>query len=383
MIKNILIFSSKKEKSHAFASTLNSLSLDYNFTLYGKSGSFYNFFKEKKWSRKKVYLLKEIFQSNKFQIFIFFLLKPFLQVFFFFKLLFLKYKKSFHTIFLLDINEKILISPIARLLKINFFWIESEDINYATQNKKVLKRYIKLAHSTKIICLNEIFKFKINNLGIASENVFLIYPGIKKNHKKYQESIFSKIAKNENNQIGKKFFTIGTISDLNDKTKIETLFTAFKNSMDIVPRMQLILVGDGEYAPDNNPWAKWLAKKMGIDTMVWFVTDTTNIKKWLDSFDIFVLSSRILNLDDFKTCLYAMESGLAPIVPKEVGFKDLITESRNGCFYDINNSLTLTDNIIKYYKNRRMRIDMGKNAKETIENKFQIINTIEQFKKLV
>ena len=383
MTKNILIFSSKKEKSHAFASVLNSLSLDYNFILYGRNGSLFDFFKEKKWVRKKTYLLKDIFESNKLQIFLFFLFKPFLQTFLFFKLLFLKYKKRFDTIFLLDINEKILITPLARLLKINLIWMEAEDIDYATQNKKVLKRYIKLARSIKIICLNEMFKFKISNLSIASENIFLIYPGIKKNHKKYQESIFSKIAKNENNQIGKKFFTIGTISDLDNKAKIETLFTAFKNSMDIIPRMQLILVGDGPYAPDNNPWAKWLAKKMGIDTMVWFVTDTTNIKKWLDSFDIFVLSSRILNLDDFKTCLYAMESELAPIVPFEIGFKDLVTESRNGCFYDINNSSTLTDNIIKYYKNRRMRIDMGKAAKETIENNFQIINTIEQFKKLV
>jgi glycosyltransferase involved in cell wall biosynthesis len=225
------------------------------------------------------------------------------------------------------------------------------------------------------------FKYKIENLGVSSDNIYVINPGIKNRHKKYQENIFSKMAKIESNQIGKKFFTIGTITDLNDKTKIETLFSAFKNSMDIVPRMQLILVGNGEFAPDNSPWAKWLAKKMEIDTMVWFVTDTSSIKKWLDSFDIFVLSSRILNLDDFKTCLYAMESELSPLVPAEIGYEGLINNGKNGYYYNINNTLSLSENIIKLYKNNRLRIDLGRNAKETVDTSFQITKTIEEFKK--
>ena len=223
---------------------------------------------------------------------------------------------------------------MAKLFKIKVIWIETEDIDYSALNKKLLKNYIKLARKNKIICLNQIFKFKIETIGVASENIHVINPGIKNKHKKYQENIFSKIAKNNNNQLGKKFFTIGTISDLDDKAKIETLFSAFKNSMDMVPRMQLIIVGNGEYSPDKNPWAKWLAKKMEIETMVWFISDARNIKKWLDSFDIFVLSSRMLNLDDFKTCLYAMESELAPLVPSEIGFEELITNAKNGYFYD-------------------------------------------------
>ncbi len=381
MKKNILVFSSKKNHSNTFCSILNSLSVDFNFHLYGVPGSLFSYFKEKNWKRKRTYLYKNLREANKIVLFLFFLIMPFIQMLIFVKLLSLKYKKKYHCIFLLDLNEKILISPVAHFLKFKIIWVEAEDINYTELNKSLLKKFIKLGRKTKIICLNQIFMTKVENLGIASENIYTINPGIKNKHKKYQDNIFSNIAKNESNQIGKKFFTIGTITDLNDKTKIETLFSAFKNSMDIVPRMQLILVGDGEYSPKNNPWAKWLAKKMEIDTMVWFVADTSNIKKWLDSFDVFVLSSRMLNLDDFKIALYAMESELAPLVPSEMGFEDLIVDTKNGYFYDINNSLDLSKYIIKLFKNKRLGLDLGKNAKETIDNKFQITKTIEEFKK--
>jgi glycosyltransferase involved in cell wall biosynthesis len=383
MKKNILLFSSKKHFSHTFCSILNSLSLDYNLSLYGVKGSLFNYFKEKKWNRKHISLYKNLFSINKISFYLFIFIKPFLQLFLFIKLSFLKYKKKYDSIFLLNLNEKILISPLAKFLKINTIWIEADNSDYSNLNKKILHQYIKFAKQNKIICLNEIFKIKIKSLGIPSENIYVINPGIKKKHKKYQENIFSKIAKNENNQVGKKFFTIGTITDLNDKTKIETLFSAFKNSMDIIPRMQLILVGEGEYSPDKNPWAKWLAKKMGIETMVWFVTDARNIKKWLDSFDIFMLSSKMLNLDDFKTCLYAMESGLAPIVPSGIGYESLVNNAKNGYFYDINNSLSLSEHIIKCYKNKHLQVDLGQNAKKTVENHFQITKTIEEFKKLI
>ena len=272
---------------------------------------------------------------------------------------------------------------MAKFLKIDLKWLETKNYNYKNLNKKILNKYIKLARENKIICLNESFKDKITTLGVPSKNISLINPGIKYKHKKYQENIFSKIAHNESQQIGKKFFTIGTISDLNDKAKIETLFSAFKNSMDVIPRMQLIIVGEGKYSPDKNPWAKWLAKKMEIETMVWFVTDTRNIKKWLDSFDVFVLSSRVLNLDDFKTCLYAMDANLAPLVPSDSGYENLIKNAKNGYFYDLNNSLSLSELIIKYYKNKRLSIELGKNAQIDVNNNFQITKTIEDFKKIL
>ena len=383
MIKNILLFSSKKDYSHTFYSILNGLSPNYSFSLLGVNGSLSDYFKEKNWKKKKIFLYKNLFKAGKISLYLFFYTRLFLQIALIFKFFILKYKKKYHSIFLLNLNEKLLISPLANLLKIKVIWIETEDIDYSVLNKKLLKNYIKLARKNKIICLNQIFKSKIKALGIPSENIHTINPGIKNKHKKYQENIFSKIAKNNNNQVGKKFFTIGTITDLNDKAKIEILFSAFKKSMDIVPRMQLIIVGNGEYSPDKNPWAKWLAKKMEIETMVWFISDTRNIKKWLDSFDIFVLSSRMLNLDDYKTCLYAMESELAPIVPTEIGFEGLVVNAKNGNFYDINNSLSLSEHIIKYYKNRRMSIDLGRNAKETVDNNYQITKTIEEFNKII
>lgn len=383
MKKNILIFSSEKNQPNALLSILSYLSNDFSFELRGVPGHFFEFFKENKWPTKKRYFLKNYFKSNYFEIFLFSFLKPFLILFFFFELLIIKHKKKYSTIIFLGANEKLLLSPITKLLKINSFWLEAEDRDYKQVNKKIIKKIIKIGRRNKIICLNELFKSKIENLGISEDNIYLINPGIETRNNKYQENIFSKIAKNENNQVGKKFFTIGTITDLNDKTKIETLFSAFKNSMEIVPRMQLILVGEGEYAPDKNPWAKWLAKKMGIDTMVWFITDTKNLKKWLDSFDIFVLSSRVLKIDDYKTCLYAMESGLAPLAPSEAGFDDLIIDGKNGYKYNLNDSRTLSDLIIKLYKNRRLQIDLNMRAKEDVIKNFQAPIMLEKFKKIL
>jgi len=383
MQKKILIISSLDDSTRAIYSILNNLSDKFDFYFLGSRGNLYNFFTEKNWPRGKIFLFKNILRFGAFKTRLFFIFKPLIQIYLFSILLVLKYKKKYQTIILVNINEKILISPLAKFLKIKVLWLESRDLEYSKLNKKIIKTFSKLARKNKIICLNSFFQKKIEKLGIATDNIEVISPGIKKQHKKYQETLFSKLAKNENNQVGRKFYTIGTITDLNDKEKIETLFSALKNSVDLITRVQLIIVGTGAYSPDNNPWAKWLAKKMGIETMVWFVTDTKNIKKWLDSFDIFVISSRFLNLDDFKNTLYAMESELAPIVPYDLGYEDLVIDGENGFFYDINKSETLTENIIKYYKNKRLSIDLGKNAREHVEKNFQIEKSLEKIKELL
>ena len=54
--------------------------------------------------------------------------------------------------------------------------------------------------------------------------------------------------------------------------------------MPVIPNIQLIIIGEGEERKNLS----WLAKKMEIDNLVWLVGEQEQLKKWLDSFDVFL-----------------------------------------------------------------------------------------------
>ncbi len=315
-------------------------------------------------------LLTKIFEELKqknFSISFLFSKKPILGQFKFLILLIkFKFKKKINTVILVNTYEKIFLTILARLLAIRVVWLENPELDYEKFNKFLLTFYKINYRLAKIVVFNNYTKLKLKNIGCDIDKIELVAPGAKSIS--YQENIFNKLANSGRINFHRKYFTIGAITALNQKQKIETLFQAIKISLPVIPNIQLIIVGEGEERKNLT----WLAKKMEIDNLIWLVGEQEQVKKWLDSFDLFIAVGENLTLDDYSNVLEAMATGLPVLGQRNIGLEDFIIENNNGSLIEGDNSEMLARQIIKLHQDKRLRLFLGKNGREQISRLFTI-----------
>jgi glycosyltransferase involved in cell wall biosynthesis len=336
------------------------------------------------WTIKNAYLGPSTISQSKGtsrikNIVLFVLLLPFIKISLFIRLAYYKYFKRFHTIVCCHYNEKIIMAPLARLLGIKIIWIEYPNFNYSALSRLQLKFYFNQARHARIACFSNFSKKKLTKAGINPGNIILIYPGIKLKHFKRQGTIFETLAHKDYKKIGQKFFTVGTITSLEKEQKVETLLHAIKKCLAVIPHIQLIVVGEGK----EKRQLAWLAKKLNIENLVWFVGRQKHHRKWLDSFNIFVASTQAPKFMDMQTLLKAMAAGLASIIPVGCGYDDIVNEHKTCLLFDINNSDSLAQHIITLEQNPHLQREMGKNADERVKKYFTFDKMIENFYRLL
>lgn len=298
-----------------------------------------------------------------------------------FKFLFLltglRFKRRVDLVACLNFNEKIIITPFARLLGLKVVWLEGPELNYRRFNKFLLALYKLNYRLAEIAVFNNYSKLKLKNIGCDENKINLITPGAKL--ASYQENIFNKLASAGRANFHRKYFTVGVITALNQKQKIETIFQAVKTSLPVIPNIQLIIIGEGEERKNLS----WLAKKMEIDNLIWLVGEQEQLKKWLDSFDVFLVLGENLSLDDYGNILEAMAAGLPVLAPRNIGLEDLIAENQTGSLIEADNSEMLARQIIKLHQDKRLRLFLGKNGQERVSRSFTLELMLEKLAQIL
>jgi len=308
----------------------------------------------------------------------FLLVWPVLVVFWIIRLAAIKYRGTIDATVCLTRNDKLVISPAARLLKIKTIWLENIEEDYS--EKRPWRWLFRLAAGQMIIAaFSKHQAEKINAAGIFPTEAKVITPGAISFRPERQDTIFSELARAANDSFHKKFFTVGAIMDLNKEQKIEALFGAVKICLPIINNLQLVIVGEGE----ERKALGWLAKKMEIDPLVWFVGENSRPKKWLDSFDVFVEAKNKIAGDDFETVVRAMAAGRSVIAPADTVFADIITNGQNGLLFDIENGEELAAAIIRLYKDKAFRLALGAAAQKTALANYTISRMVDDFEKLL
>jgi glycosyltransferase involved in cell wall biosynthesis len=399
MPKNVLVINSLPENNQPLVDLLAELNLkDYAFILLSTVSNLFRQFQKNNWQAKKIFLGPTLNSAR--SLLIFFILLPILLIINFFYLTYFAYSKKVKTIICLNWNEKIIFTPLAKILNIKTIWLELPGINQQAKNKLLLLLCKLLSKRVLLISLTSFTKTELKKLGFNDNKVKVILPGIKLNIFERQETIFNKLAQVNIGNFHRKYFTIGTIADLNIEDsgqKIETLFQATKICLNVIANLQIIIVGDGKERKNLS----WLAKKMEIGNLVWFVGEPTSpdknkpsyLKKWLDSFDIFVVTNGILNLTDFNNCLLAMASGLPIIGPANLGLEDIFKKDHDASYGPLRNQAgiliekydkeLLARQIIKLQQSKRLRLELGKNAKISVNKYFTIDRMVEKFRDIM
>lgn len=359
MLKKILLFNSSQEK---------------NQELFGIFAEL----KNKSFSFLAVKLYFSLKLNNKAKQILFIIILPILFFIHFVYLVVYKIKKV-NVIICLNVNEKIIITPAAKILKIKIIWIEDVDSVVLKNNiiKPIFGLYKFFANQAIVLTFSGFIKNKLEQKKFAEKNIILIHPGIKVNSRDRQENLFNELAQAGNKGYKRKFFTVGTAVDLNKKQRIEDLLAAIKICQTVIPGIQLIIAGDGGERKN----LLWISKKMELANITWFVGEQPHLKKWLDNFDIFTVSCEVLTLDDIIMIIKAMSAGLPVVGPRDFGLEDIIAEEE--CLFDENNSEAMAKQIIALWHDKRKKLKLGKSAQERVVKYFTTDRMVEELVKIL
>ena len=384
-MKNIFLANSLKEVPEIIFDVFFELEKrERFFYLLSSRPNFFDRFKAN-WGRaKKMYFGPE--PVNYFYSLLFLLLLPFLCGFYFFALLPLRYKKGVREIICLGWNEKIIFSFLAPIFRIKMIWLELPDNNYRKKFSLFLFFYRACIRRAEVVVFSSLSESTFRNLKFSPKKIIKIIPGLKLNQAGCQENIFSSLAKAEQSNFSKKYFTVGVITDFLPPNQIENLFQAAKICLTVIPNLQLIVVGETDGVASRDGQEKklgWLAKKIGISNLVWFVRDQKNLKKWLEAFDVFVVVDESSKMSNLNVVLKVMNSKLPIVGFSDCGLDDIVLEKKTGILVVANNNETLALAIMELYNNKRLRSSLGENAKEAVEKKFNLNEMVVQIETII
>lgn len=169
---------------------------------------------------------------------------------------------------------------------------------------------------------------------------------------------------------------IGTVARLdsikNHALMIRTITRLYKNH----PNCRLVIVGDG---PERKNLEK-LVEELEINDAVLFTGFKNNTPDYIDSFDIFLLTSDSEGTS--MTLLEAMAFATPCIVTRVGGNPELIQHDKNGLLIDRNSDDQLYNAIESLLANRQTGLTLGAQARDDFDSRFELRHMIKGYDEL-
>ncbi len=371
MIKKIILINSSGRPSDLIDELFSALNREqFQTILFSSSQRQVLFFQEQGIKSVKIWPVKKITLPNLILAYLIF--TPLLLAFFSYH----KFKNQTPIIICQGLKEKLLSAWPAKILGLKTVWLEELNFDYDAAGALVKNLFFAKAKKTNIICFSDQTAEYLAKKQVPTNLVNLLRPGIKAGQFFHQENIFNKLARS-NFAPRHKYFTLGTIADLSSRQNIESLLQATKICLSVIPNLQLIIIGEGKEKKN----LLWIAKKMEVDSLAWFVGQPDNVQKWLDNLNLFIITSENPNLNDVAIVLRVMAIGLPIIGPSNRCMESYIKENKTGSLIEPGNSELLARQIIKLQQNPVWRSELGKKAKEEVKLSFSLEKNINALEK--
>ena len=364
MRKNILVINSYSKDISPLFDLLEAMSGDFKFRLLSSNlnNALRNQFNTKLW--KTGYYLGWFSFNNWLTNTFFVLFYPFFIASYFIIFFAFNYKFKLNTIICISLIDKFIFSIPANLFKCKVIWLElpDEEALFESRIAQIIYK-VNLRFCDKVLVFNDLTMAKLMVIGARKEGVVKISTGFEVQKYQHQDDLFNgMVARVRKN--GQRYFTIGVIADLVDSGYIKILFQAVSRCLEVIPNIQVVIIGDGE----DKKTLSWLAKTMKLDNLVWFVGRQLKLRKWIDNFDCFILTTTIPTIVDLST-IYAVMYGSVPIIAqRHVGLENLMvsTEGILNTLIDISNHEMLAKKIIEIEQDAIMRSKVGELEKQHI-----------------
>ncbi|WP_281795974.1 glycosyltransferase [Desulforhabdus amnigena] len=159
---------------------------------------------------------------------------------------------------------------------------------------------------------------------------------------------------------------LGYVGRLSEEKGLPILISAFRRVQTLHAHVKLVLVGDGPLRKS----LKKMVDELGLADSVIFAGFQESVEPWLYLMDIFVLPSRMEGTP--LSLLEAMAVGLPCIATDVGGVSKIMTHEKDGLLIESDSIFALENAIMHLIKQPKLRTELGKNARHTIETKFSI-----------
>ncbi|MCK5822385.1 MAG: glycosyltransferase family 4 protein [Bacteroidales bacterium] len=204
---------------------------------------------------------------------------------------------------------------------------------------------------------------------IEAKKIKLVYNGI--DLKKYDKTT-SKIYTKSNNEI-----ILGSAGRLSKQKAQNYLIDIAKKLKSKNINFKLLIAGDGEL---NNELRTY-AKKLKVENEVVFLGFVENIKSFMNSIDVFLLTSL---WEGFGYVIVEAMACNKPTVAFNVSSNpEIIADNETGFLIDDFNIDEFTSKIELLINDNELREKFGNKAREIVEKRFEIENTVKQIEQIL
>ena len=255
--------------------------------------------------------------------------------------------------------------------------IHGKEINHP-QRSSISKRAIKVLNNTeKVIANSEYTKNLAINIGVSSEKVEVINPGID-SAKELNKNSLEKVE----SLLKVKTPRLITVSRFDKRKNHEKVIMALRNLKQIYPNIVYICIGYG----DEEEKIKSLVEELNLNAQVMFFKDISDDLKnaLIAKSDIFVMPSIIhkTSVEGFGIAYAeAAQYGVPSLGGKDGGASDVIDHNKTGLICDGNNLEEIYSSLNSMIENKKY-FELGQNAKKYV-SKFSWEKIIIEYKKIL
>ena len=169
---------------------------------------------------------------------------------------------------------------------------------------------------------------------------------------------------------------VGTVSRLHRQKGIPYLLEAAKKILKVFPAVKILIVGEG---PQRQKLES-LNRRLGLENYVLFLGERKDAQQFLFLFDVFVLPSLWEGLP------YVLMEAAAlgkPVVATDVdGVKEMVRDGESGILVPSKNPESLARSVIQLLQDRSYALELGKELKKEISQKYTLSSMVEQIQSL-
>jgi len=294
-------------------------------------------------------------------------------------------KESKVICFLAGFSDRLLLSPLVKLLGSRLIWVEFGPLSPIFKrnfgfpklmyilNKQLPDKVVTISRSTRNSLMTD--------GGIEAEKIEIVYPGVE---------CFSDRQLIDIRRTGKKWFKQHSLDDkqvisfvgrLAGESQVELLLDAFAQVNKNFPQSRLIIMGEGP----NKKQLVQLAKNLEIDKQIFFagfVTDKLK-KEILANSKIFVFP-RSWELEGFGiSTIEAMSCGVPVVVPNFGPQSEIIKHGVNGLLFAPNQVSSLVSSLERLMSDRKLGMKLAKQALIDIRKKYTKSSLMKRVPRLV
>ncbi len=305
----------------------------------------------------------------------FLLLLPVLWLGYLFFLSALQRREKIDKILCVAEREKIIFTPLARILRIDVYWLELPE-----RDRRRLKNARRLvARPAKLIAFTAQDAENLAQDGFAKEKIYNISLGVNLRSVERQDDLFSSLAKADKPYSFYKNFSVGVVAESGDRRRLEILLQAVKGCVNLIPNFRLVVIGQGPESGNLN----WLIKKLGLERRVWLVGEQKNLIQWLDDLDLYVVLAEKPGLSDLEKALAAASRGVPLLGFRHKNLSDIIIEGQNGLLNSSGGAEELARQIIAIEADEPARKKMGANGRQLVYQNFDRQKQLQRLREII